>query len=143
MLEYKYLFYLISISFQLSGAFLLAYMGFTKKVKNIAEEVVGFILMGKDMESIPIPQVAGKLLEIYLTRIGFTLVFFGYVLSIFGGRKLYNPTEELFKVTIISLLVILISLLLSYILVKKRKYKIEKECKDNLPVGTLFLQEID
>jgi hypothetical protein len=142
-LEYKNLCYLISISFQISGAFLLAYMGFTKKVKNIAEEVVGFTLMGRDIENIPIPQVAGKLLEIYLTRIGFTLVFFGYVFSIFGERELKSPMAELLQITVISLVISSISLLLSYILVKRRKGKIEKECKSNLPAGTLFLEEID
>ena len=142
-MEYKNLCYLLSISFQISGAFLLAYMGFTKRVKNIAEEVVGFTLSGKDIDSIPIPQAAGKLLEIYLTRIGFTLVFFGYVFSIFGVRELNSPMEELLKITVISLVLSSISLLLSYILVKKRKDKIEKECKNNLPAGTIFYREID
>ncbi len=142
-MDYKNLFYLLSISLQISGAFLLAYMGFTKRVKDIASEVIGFTLSGKDIESIPIPQVANKLLEIYLTRIGFTLIFFGYVFSIFGSNMENEPIEIIFKIIIITSIVSVISILLSHVLVGKRKETIEMECKKNLPPGTIFYQEID
>lgn len=143
MLKYKNLFYLLSVSFQISGAFLLAYMGFIKKIKNIAEEAAGFVLTGKDINSIPIPQVANKLLEIYLTRVGFILVFLGYVLSIFGERGSDNFVRDFFKIIAVSSISSLILLLSSYKLVNKRKGKIEEKCRNNLPAGTLFLHETD
>lgn len=140
---YKEVLYVLSVSLQISGAFLLAYMGFVKKTKNIAEEVMGFVLRGKDIDSIPIPQVAGKLLEIYLTRIGFCLVLVGYILSIFGSQMILNLMNYLYLIIYLSIILITISLIFSYKLMAYRKPKIENKIKNDLPFGALFLKEID
>lgn len=139
----KDIFYLLSVSLQISGTFLLAYMGFTKNVKDIAEEIIGFNLSGKDIDSIPIPQVFNKLLEIYLTRIGFTLVFLGYILSIFGKNTFSSLTEIISRIIFITIIISGASILLIRILANKRKEAIEEECKNNLPPGTIFYHEID
>lgn len=139
----KELYYLFSMSLQISGGFLLVYMGFTKNVKNIAEEIAGFNFIGKDIESIEIPQIANKLLEIYLTRIGFILVFLGYVFLIFSDKGSISKGDTLFSIAVISLIIIFVMLLASHILINKRKEVIEKELKQNLPEDTIFMQVIE
>lgn len=138
-------FYLISIAMQLGGSFLLAYMVFTRTYKDIADMVSIQIPIGKSFNDVELPAVKKLLKETYLTRIGFSMLFTGYLFMFFGDSNIIG-INKVIQVIIVGTLVMIFSIqgkIVSEKYATSKEKEVSKYVKDNIPAGTAFCHIVD
>lgn len=137
--------YLVSIAMQLGGSFLLAYMAFTRSYKDIADMVTTQIPTGKSFNDVEFPAVKKLLKETYLTRIGFSMLFTGYLFMFFADSNIIG-INKVIQVIIVGTLVMIFSVLGKIVSEKyaaSKEKEVSKYVKENVPEGTLFFDITD
>ncbi len=78
--------YVLAISLQVCGALILLIHSFGNKQTEINNEIINSVSMGEQQTQIHVDNidVSYKLKDIYLNRVAFICLTFGYFLGVFG-----------------------------------------------------------
>lgn len=144
-IEFQWIIYILSLSLQLCGAVSLLIGSFEKTkgqiIASFSESNSPFVADKNGKVTLSNKKVKSKLFSIYLNRIAFIELSFGYLVVIFADIGESSKTCTLGIVLALSALLIVISCVVAKKIAKETVEKHKIKNMSELPVGTEVYKE--